>query len=52
MLEDVGGHLGRENVVHNELAEGGQEVPPLVQLFDLSVLVLLALALQVKEIKT
>lgn len=36
VLEDVGGAADGRHVVHDELAVGGQEVAPLVQLLDAS----------------
>ena len=41
MFEDVRGGLGGHHVVDDQLAERGQKVAPLVQLFALGVLVLL-----------
>lgn len=41
MLEHISSNHGGKDIVHNQLAECGQEIPPLVQLFDLDVLILL-----------
>ena len=48
VFEYVRGGLGGEDVVYDELAVGGEEVPPLVQLLDLDVVVL-GLVVQVDE---
>lgn len=41
MLEHVGGHHGGEDIVHNQLAECGEEISPLVQLLNLDMFILL-----------
>lgn len=41
MLEHISSNHGGEDIVHNQLAECGQEIPPLVQLLNLDMLILL-----------